>query len=92
VAKATGAARNTIAAGLKELEQKSSGQARADPAQEVKQEKKARQRRRGGRQPVEQDKRVRKVGGGRKRVTDLDATLKSDLDTLLEPYPDCQRA
>ena len=86
VAEATGAARNTIAAGLKELEQKPTEQAIEEPAQEDKQKKKVRQRRRGGRQPVAQDKRIRKAGGGRKRTTDLDATLKNDLNTLLEPY------
>jgi hypothetical protein len=86
VADATGAARNTIAAGLKELDQKSSEQAIAEPAGEVKQEKKVRQRRRGGRLPVAQDKRIRISGGGRKRTTDLDPTLKSDLDKLLEPF------
>ena len=86
VADATGAARNTIAAGLKELEQKSSEQQIPQPAEEVKQEKKVRQRRRGGRQPVAQDKRIRKTGGGRKRTTDLDTTLKSDLNALLEPF------
>ena len=86
VADATGAARNTIAAGLKELKQKSSEQQIPQPAEEVKQEKKVRQRRRGGRQPVAQDKRIRKTGGGRKRTTDLDATLKSDLNALLEPF------
>ena len=86
VADATGAARNTIAAGLKELKQKSSEQQIPQPAEEVKQEKKIRQRRRGGRQPVAQDKRIRKTGGGRKRTTDLDATLKSDLNALLEPF------
>lgn len=86
VADATGAARNTIAAGLKELEQKSSDKQIPQPAEEVKQEKKVRQRRRGGRQPVAQDKRIRKTGGGRKRTTDLDDTLKSDLNALLEPF------
>lgn len=86
VADATGAARNTIAAGLKELKQKSSEQQIPQPVEEVKQEKKVRQRRRGGRQPVAQDKRIRKTGGGRKRTTDLDATLKSDLNALLEPF------
>jgi hypothetical protein len=29
--------------------------------------------------------RVRKVGGGRKRTTDLDETLRSDLEGLVEP-------
>jgi hypothetical protein len=86
VANATGAARNTIAAGLKELEQKSSEQQITQPTEEVKQEKKVRQRRRGGRKPVAQDKRIRKIGGGRKRTTDLDATLKDDLNALLEPF------
>ena len=86
VADATGAARNTIAAGLKELKQKSSEQQIPQPVEEVKQEKKVRQRRRGGRQPVAQDKRIRKTGGGRKRTTDLDTTLKSDLNALLEPF------
>lgn len=86
VADATGASRNTIAAGLKELEQKSSDKQIPQLAEEVKQEKKVRQRRRGGRQPVEQDKRIRKIGGGRKRTTDLDDTLKGDLNALLEPF------
>ena len=87
VANATGASRNTIAAGLKELAQKSSEQQIVQPAEEVKQEKKqVRQRRRGGRQPVAQDKRIRKAGGGRKRTTDLDSTLKGDLEALLEPF------
>jgi hypothetical protein len=76
VAEATGAARNTIAAGLKELEQKPKEQAIEEPEQEVKQANKTRQRRRGGRQPVAQDKRIRKTGGGRKRTTDVDTSLK----------------
>ena len=86
VAEATGASRNTIAAGLKELGQKSSEPAKAEPASEVKQEKKVRQHRRGGRQPVAEERRIRKVGGGRKRTTEFDTTLKNDLDKLLEPF------
>ncbi len=86
VANGTGASRNTIAVGLKELEQKSNEQKISEPVSEVKPEKKVRQRLRGGRQPVAPEKRIRKVGGGRKRTTDVDATLKSDLDALLEPF------
>lgn len=86
VAEATGAARNTIAAGLKELEQKTSEQQIPETSGEVKQGKKVRQRLRGGRQPVAPEKRIRKAGGGRKRESDVDATLKSDLDKLLEPF------
>ena len=86
VAEATGASRNTIAAGLKELEQKTREQQISEPAAEVKQGKKVRQRLRGGRQPVTPGKRLRKAGGGRKRESDVDVTLKSDLDKLLEPF------
>ena len=86
VAEATGAARNTIAAGLKELEQRTSEQEISETSGEVEQGKKVRQRLRGGRQPVAPEKRIRKSGGGRKRESDVDATLKSDLDKLLEPF------
>lgn len=82
VAKATGASRNTIAAGLRELVQKPT----AKPDDEMKEGKKVRLHLRGRRQPLAAGKRIRKAGGGRKRTTDLDATLKSDLDALLEPF------
>ena len=82
VAKATGASRNTIAAGLRELEQTPT----VKPDDEAKEASKARLDRRGRRQPVAESKRVRKTGGGRKRTTDVDTTLKSDLEALLEPF------
>ena len=82
VAKATGASRNTIAAGLRELGQKPT----AKPDDEMKDGKKVRLHLRGRRQPLAANKRIRKTGGGRKRTTDLDTTLKSDLDALLEPF------
>ena len=53
---------------------------------EVTKGKKVRQRRRGRRLPVAEDLRQRQRGGGRKRTTDIDATLKIDLDALLEPF------
>ena len=82
VAKATGASRNTIAAGLRELEQTPT----VKPDDEAKEASIARLNRRGRRQPVAENKRVRKTGGGRKRTTDVDTTLKSDLEALLEPF------
>jgi len=82
VAKATSASRNTISAGLIELAQPSI----STSTEEASPKNGTRQRTRGGRRPVPKSKRVRKIGGGRKRTTDLDPTLKSDLDALLEPY------
>jgi len=82
VAQATSASRNTISSGLDEVIkppfQKS--------VKEVTKGKKVRQRRRGRRLPVAEDLRQRQRGGGRKRTTDIDATLKIDLDALLEPF------
>ena len=70
VAKAAGLSRTTVYAGLSELE----------AAQ------KAASKRRGKAvtAPVPA-KRVRAVGGGRKRLTDLDESLLADLDALVEP-------
>jgi len=82
VARATGAAMNTIRAGLAELSNKTEPQAPV-PA---KTGEKQRVRTRGRRVPVAEHQRIRKVGGGRKRTTELDSTLKRDLDTLLEPF------
>lgn len=82
VAQATSASRNTISSGMDELTkplfQKS--------VKGVTEGKKVRQRRRGRRLPVAEALRQRQRGGGRKRTTDIDATLKTDLDALLEPF------
>jgi len=87
VAKATGCSRNTISAGLKEL---------TEPMPEPKNPlsglpdrsdaKRSRKRTRGRRQPIAEEKRQRRKGGGRKRSTDLDPSLKADLNKLLEPF------
>jgi hypothetical protein len=82
VAEATGASRNTIAAGLRELDQKPT----AKPIEVMNEGKNKRILRRGRRLPLDENKRIREVGGGRKRTTDWDLTLKSDLDALLEPF------
>jgi hypothetical protein len=82
VAKATGASRNTISSGLNELLQPPLPK----PVKAKKEGKKTRQRTRGRRLPVAEDKRQRQIGGGRKRATDVDPTLKSDLDALIEPF------
>jgi hypothetical protein len=82
VAKATGASRNTVALGLKELSQ-------TITVKEVKPETevtKKRSRTRGRRLPVPEDKRLRKVGGGRKRTSSTDLSLIKDLELLLEPF------
>src|SRR5208282_4222721 len=79
VAKATGASRNTISSGLDDLLQP------ILPTPVVN-GKKTRQRTRGQRLPVVEDKRQRKIGGGRKRTTNIDSTLESDLDALIEPF------
>ncbi|MDA0812189.1 MAG: ISAzo13 family transposase [Verrucomicrobia bacterium] len=90
VAKATGTSRNTIAAGLKELDHSEPPPLAPSPniaeADSDDGEKKKRRRTRGGRLPVPAEKRHRKPGGGRKRTTTLDPTLKSDLEALLEPF------
>lgn len=81
VAKATGASRNTISSGLNELLRPSLSKPRDSQEDRV-----TRRQTRGGRLPVAEDKRQRQVGGGRKRATDIDPTLKSDLDALIEPF------
>jgi hypothetical protein len=83
VALATNASRNTISSGLDELVAKPSSPKPPEDAPEVK---KVRRVTRGGRLPVRDDVRQRQLGGGRKRTTDLDPTLKTDLDALLEPF------
>jgi hypothetical protein len=82
VALATSASRNTISLGLEELAKTPDPK----PVVDVTVEKKVRQRTRGRRLPVAEEVRQRKRGGGRKRTTDVDPTLKTDLDTLLEPF------
>ncbi len=82
VALATGASRNTISSGLSELQKPSVPR----PTEAVKEGKKKRHRTRGRRLPVAEEQRQRKKGGGRKRTTDIDVTLKTDLDSLLEPF------
>ena len=82
VAKATRASRSTIIAGLTELRQSPV----AEPVKSIADKKQRRPRTRGRRLPVSEEKRMRKHGGGRKRTTSLDPTLKSDLDALLEPF------
>jgi hypothetical protein len=82
VSKATGASRNTISSGLNELLHPPIGKV----VETSTEDKKTRQRTRGRRLPVPEFKRQRLVGGGRKRTTDKDSTLKSDLDALIEPF------
>ena len=82
VALATNSSRNTISSGLDELAKPPT----TKPAEGVAEGKKARRVTRGGRLPVDDDVRQRQLGGGRKRTTDLDPTLKTDLDALLEPF------
>lgn len=82
VAKATGTSRNTISSGLNELLQPPLPK----PAKDVTEGKKTRRRTRGRRLRVAEDRRQRQIGGGRKRTSDLDPTLKSDLDALIEPF------
>ena len=100
VAKATGASRTTIRAGLAELKVMRPPAAlepappplsdfapdSTDTATPKQKGKKKRQRLRGGRTPIPEPLRQRKAGGGRKRTSDLDPTLKSDLESLLEPF------
>lgn len=82
VALATCTSRNTISTGLAELLKP------PEPKPVVVESggKKTRYRTRGRRLPVADHVRQRQVGGGRKRTSDIDATLKNDLDALLEPF------
>jgi hypothetical protein len=82
VALATSASRNTISSGLDDLIKQS------DKAhvKDVADGKKTRRRTRGRRLPIAEEVRQRQSGGGRKRTTDIDSTLMSDLDALLEPF------
>lgn len=82
VAQATSASRNTISLGLDELANPPTTKA----ADGLAEEKKTRRRTRGSRLPVAEDIRQRKHGGGRKRTTDIDPALITDLDALLEPF------
>ena len=82
VAKATSASRNTISSGLDELLQPPVPK----PIEAVVEGKKTRRRTRGRRLPVADDARQRRCGGGRKRTSDIDPTLISDLDALIEPF------
>ena len=82
VAKVTSASRNTIATGIEELVQPHVPK----PVEDVVEGKKTRRRTRGRRLPVADNVRQRRYGGGRKRTTDIDPTLKSDLDALIEPF------
>jgi len=82
VALVTRSSRNTISIGLKELEEPPIPK----PIEDKINEKKVRRRTRGRRLPVDDAIRQRKSGGGRKRTTDVDSTLKTDLDALLDPF------
>ena len=83
VAKATSVSRNTIASGLEGLLQLPVPK----PVDVLVEGKTTRLRTRGRRLPVAEDApRQRRHGGGRKRTTDTDPTLKSDLDALIEPF------
>jgi Rhodopirellula transposase DDE domain len=84
VSQATNSSRNTISLGLSELVKPVVPVSK--PVADVAGENKVRLRTRGGRCPVDEDVRQRKVGGGRKRTSDIDTTLKKDLDMLLEPF------
>jgi len=82
IAKITKSSRNTIAIGIEELKQSPVTESIVD----VVEGKKTRNRTRGRRLPVAEAVRQRRRGGGRKRTTDIDSTLKSDLDNLIEPF------
>ena len=82
VAKATRTSRNTISLGLNELIQPILPKSVEDKGEG----KKTRRRTRGRRLPVAEVVRQRRSGGGRKRTTDKDPTIKADLDSLLEPF------
>jgi hypothetical protein len=85
VSLATGASRNTISLGLDELLKPPAPEPVKDATKE-KDGKQTRQRTRGRRLPMAEDVRQRRQGGGRKRATDIDPTLKTDLEALLEPF------
>jgi len=71
VSKATGLSRTTVYAGLAEVE---------------KADKKASRRRKAAAVPLGViPKRIRAPGGGRKRLTEINASLLADLDALVEP-------
>ena len=70
VANATGLERNTIRAGIRELQ--ASPTASAEPEAEAA-------------AAADRVRRVRAVGGGRKPLTDEDPTLVHDLEALVEP-------
>jgi hypothetical protein len=82
VATATSVSRNTISSGLEELLHSPASK----PVESLVEGKKTRLRTRGRRLPVAEEARQRRHGGGRKRTTDTDPTLKSDLDALIEPF------
>jgi hypothetical protein len=82
VATATSVSRNTISSGLEELLHSPASK----PVEALVERKKTRLRTRGRRLPVAEEARQRRHGGGRKRTTDTDPTLKSDLDALIEPF------
>jgi hypothetical protein len=82
VAKLTNSSLNTIATGIEELIQSPV----TEPVKDVEEGKKRRRRTRGRCLPVADEVRKRRCGGGRKRATDIDFTLKSDLDALIEPF------
>lgn len=82
VAKSTGTSRTTISSGLNEMKKP----VVPEPAAKTEQAKKTRRRLKSRRLPVPEKLRQRKQGGGRKRTSDTDPTLKQDLDSLLEPF------
>lgn len=84
VAKAAGVSRNTIRAGLAEVDCPSHAAPKIEQTPSTV--KKSRLRVRGGRKPVPEQDRQRQTGGGRKRTTSQDATLIPDLEALLEPF------
>jgi hypothetical protein len=83
VAKMTGASRNTISTGIEELLVQPPD---PEPVAAVGEGKKTRRRTRGRRLPVADDVRQRRCGGGRKRTSDIDPTLITDLNALIEPF------
>ena len=82
VALATGASRNTVAAGIAELDEPTA--CNAEPIENSG--KRTRRKTRGRRLPISDELRQRRRGGGRKRTTDIDPTLKTDLNALIEPF------
>ena len=83
VAKMTGASRNTISTGIEELLVQPPD---PEPVAAIVEGKKTRRRTRGRRLPVADDVRQRRCGGGRKRTSDIDPTLITDLNALIEPF------